>query len=1702
MPAINVARTDTFEVQRQKINQIGDILSNISAGGSDLQTGNLKLGDGLVGVPSLGFINEPSLGVYRPQVGTIGFVSDSKKINDFSLSGNIFYKDVVVRKRYLDTDLLSVLNSGQNYDGGTYQDIALVGGTGEGATSSIVISPFGGSITTIGRNYVPGSYTGVLLEGGSGSNTNVSFSVPGAEGTITQEGSGYAPGSYTDVSLTNGSGTNIIASIEITGSTSQSGSITNSGSGYTQGIYNSVDLYNVPTSTFVVTANGSTNYIIDGNSNPALNLLKGNTYRFDISDATNGAHQLGFREVGAQEAIGTEYYQVVQNGSNGTAGSFVDLIISPYAPTETIEYYCIFHPSTMNGDINIAAGSVGQHGYSATADITVDGNGNVTNVSFVNSGFSYKQNDILEIVSSDAGGTGSGFQFTLNTPVYAGVVENVSITDPGQNYISGDILSVNDSDVGSGGGSGFQFTLTTTPGGINELNFLDKGNGYQSGDVLTLPTSVTTQAYLPGTVLGVSANLVNSTTLTIADTSPIVPGMEIASGEGSGAGYPIGTTVVSVNSSTTLTTSSAPSSTGAAVLNFSSTGSFTTIEVDDVSGIQNGFVVSGSSSIPADTNVFGTNAENSTVTLNNAVTSSGITNLTFSPPFGTGSPALEFTISSLGVVEEFTISEGGNGYSVGDQLSISASDIVQPIEYTVSNTVTQTLTFTTTLSDTTFSVGDSIKRLDGALVGFTFQASTVLLGESGNTYSNVSGTSANGQGATFNITRAGAGGETAQEGEVESVVVTSVGYGYQNGDTITIAGTSIGGSSPADDLIIDIQSASVESAVQVLKVKSSGGNIDYIIAEENNFSTNDNLVFDGTSSPVYVVSTASVAKTKFLIDTNPLDGLPGELHPSLTLYSGSTYQFNLGSGVDFAFSEYVDGTNEPSSITNVVTTLDVSSSQITVVDTTGILPGMVVTVQQGSTGNLIDGTTVESVDSSTTLTLSTTPQTAGSVTLDFSGVEFTDGVVRSTGNLTIKVSDTTPTLYYYNPNLEDASGEPGDESTITIDLNNPKVFGSGFLVSVLDLLEEDVISSAIDTGEFRAQDIVVNTSITTNTLTSATITSTTVETTNLTTQTISNSTNNITVESPLKLDSDFNINDKLTVDSSTGDLETAGELKTSDSLNVNDITFITGNTLSTAVGNDFIIDTPINQVVKIAAETAFQIPAGDEDAKPTTSYDGYIRFNTDTNQYEGYSEATSSWSSLGGVRDLDGNTTILAEESVGANDNTLWFINDTINTVRFTKTHQEFVNAKRIRSVNTSAPDYVSWTANTPYGPGENVDVGDYVRYKTFVFEVIAAGTTASSGSEPTDTSGNNFTNGTTTLKYITSSASTLLFEEISNLRIGEDVPLTFDNDLRITKNTIASDVSDITIKPFTEKKVIINATSSLVVPVGDINQRGAESRGSIRYNTTDNQFEGYNGAQWGGLGGVKDVDQDTKIEAETSPGNDEDILYFFNAGNNTLRLTTTQLEFGTVDTIVSSDTDTLNINASTITFDSLATTIDNTNSTISFITTSKDNLDFGLSTGINNDHLLRLKDTGEVVFNLGFGTGTPDNLTLLNDDLTNFELKHTRVSTSKIPLERGTLNSGNSTIYSTATESSAKVCLTAHNTTTGDKELVEYYVIDDGTDVYFTDYNNVKTGSELVSTVFDIDPSNNVRITFTLNTGLTVGDNVTVTLIKTVTKR
>lgn len=74
-------------------------------------------------------------------------------------------------------------------------------------------------------------------------------------------------------------------------------------------------------------------------------------------------------------------------------------------------------------------------------------------------------------------------------------------------------------------------------------------------------------------------------------------------------------------------------------------------------------------------------------------------------------------------------------------------------------------------------------------------------------------------------------------------------------------------------------------------------------------------------------------------------------------------------------------------------------------------------------------------------------------------------------------------------------------------------------------------------------------------------------------------------------------------------------------------------------------------------------------------------------------------------------------------------------------------------------------------------------------------------------------------------------------------------------------------------------------IPIGDSNSRPTGKDGQIFYNTDANRFEGYSSGAWSGLGGTIDVDQDTYISAETSPGADNDQLLFFTGGVERLRV-------------------------------------------------------------------------------------------------------------------------------------------------------------------------------------------------------------------------
>ena len=109
-----------------------------------------------------------------------------------------------------------------------------------------------------------------------------------------------------------------------------------------------------------------------------------------------------------------------------------------------------------------------------------------------------------------------------------------------------------------------------------------------------------------------------------------------------------------------------------------------------------------------------------------------------------------------------------------------------------------------------------------------------------------------------------------------------------------------------------------------------------------------------------------------------------------------------------------------------------------------------------------------------------------------------------------------------------------------------------------------------------------------------------------------------------------------------------------------------------------------------------------------------------------------------------------------------------------------------------------------------------------------------------------------------------------------------------IKDNTIQTATSDITMTPGSGI-VDINTTGSVRIPSGTTAQRpSVPAVGMIRFNTTTSRFEGYDG-NWIVLTGVFDLDADTYITAELTPGANDNIIRFYSAGSEIASITATE---------------------------------------------------------------------------------------------------------------------------------------------------------------------------------------------------------------------
>lgn len=237
------------------------------------------------------------------------------------------------------------------------------------------------------------------------------------------------------------------------------------------------------------------------------------------------------------------------------------------------------------------------------------------------------------------------------------------------------------------------------------------------------------------------------------------------------------------------------------------------------------------------------------------------------------------------------------------------------------------------------------------------------------------------------------------------------------------------------------------------------------------------------------------------------------------------------------------------------------------------------------------------------------------------------------------------------------------------------------------------------------------------------------------------------------------------------------------------------------------------------------LPVGTTAERPITLAQGMVRYNTTDSTFEGYDGG--NWGSLGGVKDIDQDTYIEAEET--SDDDTLRFY--TAGTQRAT----------------------IDATGNTTFGGNVQIDgtltVDGIATLKAGASGTIAVGDNANDNVVFNADINSNFvpdTNGTYSLGSLAQNWNTAFLRTLDS----------------------STDI------------ITVDINGALILPVGTVAERpGTAAQGMIRYNSDDTTFEGYDGTAWGSLGGVKDVDQDTYISAETTPGADNDELDFYTGG-------------------------------------------------------------------------------------------------------------------------------------------------------------------------------------------------------------------------------
>ena len=293
------------------------------------------------------------------------------------------------------------------------------------------------------------------------------------------------------------------------------------------------------TATYTVTVvnSGGNKFAINTGSGsttaPALTLVKGFTYTFDVSDNTNSGHPLAFKDSG-----GNAYTTgVTVTGSAGQAGAKVVFAV-PSTGTQPARYYCTAHGNAMGNTITTEENDIAEVLAISNEITTVAGiSGNVTTVAGISSAVSAVNNNATNIntvsgISSNVT-TVAGISANVttvagihaNVTTVAGIQANVTVVanmSSNVNTVAGiasnittvagmnsNITSVVNNASNINTVAGISSNVTTVAGDTTEINAV-AGNATNINAVAGNATNINTVAGISSnitTVAGISANV-------------------------------------------------------------------------------------------------------------------------------------------------------------------------------------------------------------------------------------------------------------------------------------------------------------------------------------------------------------------------------------------------------------------------------------------------------------------------------------------------------------------------------------------------------------------------------------------------------------------------------------------------------------------------------------------------------------------------------------------------------------------------------------------------------------------------------------------------------------------------------------------------------------------------------------------------------------------------------------------------------------------------------------------------------------------------------------------------------------------------------------------------------------------------------------------------------------------------------------------